>query len=71
MANSKDSSGTGHKKEKGGMPGGKGGNAQHGSDQGKNDSSRKEQGGYGSTGAKGSGGTGSSQGGGGGHGGSH
>jgi hypothetical protein len=72
MAKKKDSpSGNRKGEEKGGMPGGHGGNGQSGTDQGKTDSSKKGGAGYGSTGAKGSGGTGSSQGSGGGSGGTH
>ena len=57
--------------QKNGMPGGHGGNAQHGTDQGKTDSAKGEKNGYGSTGSKSSGGTGSSGGSGGGSGGNH
>ncbi|MEO7653527.1 MAG: hypothetical protein ABIZ80_23970 [Bryobacteraceae bacterium] len=56
---------------KNGMPGGQGGNAQHGTDQGKTDDARSEKNGYGSSGSKSSGGTGSSGGSGGGTGGNH
>ena len=56
---------------KNGQPGGQGGNAQHGTDQGKTDSSKGEKNGYGSSGSKSSGGTGASGGSGGGTGGNH
>lgn len=57
--------------QKDGMPGGQGGKAQHGTDQGKTDSGKTEKNGYGSTGSKSSGGTGSSGGSGVGSGGNH
>lgn len=63
--------GTKPDEQKNGMPGGQGGNAQHGTDQGKTDSSKSEKNGYGSSGSKSSGGTGASGGSGGGTGGNH
>ena len=63
--------GTKADEQKNGMPGGGGGNAQHGTDQGKTDSAKSEKNGYGSSGSKSSGGTGASGGSGGGTGGNH